>query len=84
VDVSWTAVTGAASYFVGLFRASDQQQLGPYQATKVTSYSFSNLSLAPGDYFVQVAPSNVDFTGVPPKQKPYGVSFANAFFTVAF
>ncbi len=85
VSVSWTAVTGATSYSVGLFKGNYEAQIGIYQATKATSYSFSKLNLAPGTYLVEVAPSNVDFvdsTGVPVKQKPYGVSFANASFIV--
>jgi hypothetical protein len=82
VSVSWTAVTGATSYSVGLYKGDYETQIGIYQSTKATNYSFSNLNLAPGTYLVEVAPSNVDFTAFPVKQKPYGVSFANASFNV--
>jgi hypothetical protein len=84
VDMNWSAVAGAASYTVGLFKGNYEQQIGVYQATKATNFSLTNLDLAPGTYLVEVTPSTSDFTGVPNKQKPYGVSFANAFFTVAF
>jgi hypothetical protein len=82
VNASWTAVTGAASYSLGIFRGNYEQPIGSYVATKATSYSFTNLNLAPGTYLVEVTPSNLDFTGVPTKQRPYGVSFGSAAFTV--
>jgi hypothetical protein len=82
VDATWSAVAGAASYTIGLFKGNYEQQIGVYQATKATSFSLTNLNLAPGTYLVEVTPSTSDYTGVPTKQRPYGVSFANVSFTV--
>jgi hypothetical protein len=82
VEVSWDVVAGATSYSVGLFRGNYETQIAGYSATKASNYGFTNLNLTPGTYLVEVAPSNVDFTDVPIKRKPYGVSFANATFVV--